>query len=107
MTSYDHRSVEEDFSWIQEDGTEKFEKTFEETTRPIRTLIRRTRASAEGTVTEAAGDARDADHVTVVMFVDQTLTRAGDREPALDSSRVVMEMVREDGDWLVDQVELR
>ena len=107
MTSYDHRTLEEDFAWIEQDGTGDFEATFSESTEPIRRLIERTEARAEGTVTEAAGDAEDVDHVTVVLFVDQRLRRAGDRRDAVDSSRVVMEMVREGDAWLVDSVLLR
>ncbi len=107
MTSYDSRSVEADFAWVHDDGTAKFEKTYARSTAPIRKLIARTGAHAEGRVSEAAGTATDATHVTVVLFVDQTLQRPGDRQPSVDSSRVVMDMVRSDGHWLVDSVELR
>lgn len=107
MTSYDHETVEEDFAWIEEDGTSGFQETFSESTEPIRELIVRTRATAEGTVTDAAGTAEDADHVEVLLFVDQVLEREGDEESSVDSSRVVMQMVRQGDRWLVDDVELR
>ena len=107
MTSYDYRSVDEDFAWIDEDGTSKFQDTFSESTKPIRQLITRTRATATGKVSDAAGTADDADHVEVLLFVDQQLKRAGDTKSSVDSNRVVMEMVREHGRWLVDDVELR
>jgi Mce-associated membrane protein len=107
MTTYDHRTLPEDFAWIEEDGTDSFEDTFSESTRPIRGLIRKTRATAEGRVTDAAGTATDRDQVTVLLFVDQVIERPGDQEPAGESSRVVMEMVRQDGRWLVDDVLLR
>jgi Mce-associated membrane protein len=107
MTSYDYRSVDEDFAWIDQDGTSKFQDTFSESTKPIRQLITRTRATATGKVSDAAGTADDVDHVEVLLFVDQELKRVGDAKPSLDSNRVVMQMVREGGRWLVDDVELR
>ncbi len=109
MTSYDHRSLEEDFAWVDEDGTDDFEETFSTSTRALRGIIEKSRATAEGTVTDAAGTAEDPDHVRVIMFVDQrTVTRVGTTpRRSGESSRVVMQMVREDGRWLVDDVELR
>lgn len=107
MTSYDSDSVDKDFAWVHDDGTAKFENTYAKSTAPIRKLIQRTGAHAEGRVSEAAGTATDPTHVTVVLFVDQTLQRPGDRQPSVDSSRVVMDMVRSDGRWLVNSVELR
>ena len=107
MTTYDHRSVEKDFAWIDEDGTDRFEDTFSESTEPIRQLITRTRATATGKVSDAAGTAEDPDHVEVLLFVDQVLKRSGDSKSSVDSNRVVMQMVRRDGRWLVDDVELR
>jgi Mce-associated membrane protein len=107
MTTYDHETVEEDFAWIEEDGTSGFQDTFTESTKPIRQLIERTRATATGKVSDAAGTAEDAEHVEVLLFVDQVLKRAGDARSSVDSSRVVMQMVRQEGRWLVDDVELR
>ena len=79
MTSYDYRSVEEDFAWIEEDGTDSFQEKFGESTKPIRQLIERTRATATGKVSDAAGNAEDAEHVEVLLFVDQQLQRSGPR----------------------------
>ncbi len=107
MTSYDYRTVEKDFAWIDQDGTARFQDTFSQSTKPIRQLITRTRATATGKVSDAAGTAEDADHVEVLLFVDQVLERAGDERSSVDSNRVVMQMVRRGGRWLVDDVELR
>jgi Mce-associated membrane protein len=107
MTTYDHKMLEQDFAWVEEDGTESFEETFAASTRPIRQLITRTRASAEGRVTDAAGTATDRDQVTVLLFVDQVIERVGERGETGESTRVVMEMRQVDGRWLVDDVQLR
>ena len=107
MTSYDHRTVDHDFAWVQGDGTASFQRTYAKSTEPIRRLVEQTQAHAEGTVTDAAGTADDPTHVTVLLFVDQALRHQGDRKAEIDSSRVVMSMVLQDGRWLVDDVELR
>ena len=107
MTTYDYRSVEKDFAWIDEDGTDRFQDTFSESTKPIRQLVTRTRATATGKVSDAAGTAEDPDHVEVLLFVDQVLKRSGDSRSSVDSNRVVMQMVYRGGRWLVDDVELR
>lgn len=107
MTTYDHRTLGEDFAWVEEDGTRSFRETYAESTEPIRGLIERTRAIASGTVTDSAGTAQDADTVEVLLFVDQELQRADEQRSSVDSSRVVMTMVRQDGRWLVDEVDLR
>jgi len=106
MTSYDFRTVDEDFSWVEEDGTAEFQETYAKSTEPIRELVEKTKATAEGTVTDAAATADDPAHVTVLLFVDQALRRTGE-DATIDSTRVVMHMVLVDGQWLVDDVELR
>jgi hypothetical protein len=106
MTSYDYRSVKEDFAWVRRDGTKKFEDTYAQSTRPIQQLIERTRATATGKVSNAAGTADDATHVTVLLFVDQAIRRPGDKQPSVEPNRVVMDMVKQGGRWLVDDVEL-
>ncbi len=107
MTTYDHRTLDQDFSWVEEDGTDSFEETFAASTRPLRGLIKKTRANAEGTVTDAAGTAEDEEHVRVILFVDQVIERGVDQQRTGESSRVVMEMVDQDGRWLVDDFDLR
>ncbi|RNL64820.1 hypothetical protein EFK50_02180 [Nocardioides marmoriginsengisoli] len=106
LTTYDYASLEEDFSWAETAGTAKFQDQYAEVSAPIRELVTETRAHAEGTVVDSAARAVDADHVTVLLFVDQTLTSKGSDRPTLDQPRLTMMMVREDGRWLLDEVKL-
>ena len=48
----------------------------------------------------------DETHVKVLLFVDQELKVPGKAKPRLEESRVIMQMVRQDGRWLVDDVQL-
>lgn len=106
MTTYDHRTVDEDFSWVDDAGTEEFQQTFSAASTDAIELIKGFKSSAKGTVIDAAATVVNADHVKVLLFVDQELKAPGQPEPKLEESRVIMQMVLEGGRWLVDDVQL-
>jgi Mce-associated membrane protein len=108
MTSYDYRTVEDDFSWAITSGTAKFRAQYDEASAPVKELVVEVKAHAEGKVVDSAATVRDTRHVTVLLFVDQALTsESAQTKRELDQPRVVMEMVRQGSRWLVDEVELR
>lgn len=107
MTTYDFRTVEEDFSWVDDAGTTGFQETFADATADAVEVIKGLRSSALGTVIDSAATIEDAGSVKVLLFVDQELTAPGQEQPKLEESRVTMQMVRQDGRWLVDEVELQ
>lgn len=107
MTTYDFRTVEEDFAWVEDAGTAEFQKTFTGASADAIELIRGLRSSAIGTVIDSAATVVDDRHVEVLLFVDQELKAAGKKRTELEESRVTMQMVREDDRWLVDEVELQ
>lgn len=106
MTTYDYRTIPRDFAWVNDAGTAKFRKQYAEVSAPIKKLVVAQKAHAVGSVVASAADVTDADHVTVLVFVDQTLTTPGVAQPGLDQPRVTMSMVRQGGRWLVDDVKL-
>jgi Mce-associated membrane protein len=106
MTTYDYRTLSHDFAWVDEAGTAKFRKQYAEVSAPIKKLVLALRARAEGSVVASAAEVKDADHVVVLVFVDQTLSNPGQSQPGLDQPRVTMTMVRQGGRWLVDEVKL-
>lgn len=106
MTSYDYATVESDFGWVDDAGTTRFRKQYAEVSAPIKKLVVQLKAHAVGKVVDSAVRLTDDDHATVLLFVDQTLTNPGEKQPGVDQPRVTMKMVRQDGRWLVDQVEL-
>jgi Mce-associated membrane protein len=107
MTTYDFRSVEEDFSWVEDAGTEEFQETFTAAADDAITMIKGLKSSAVGTVIDSASTFEDETRVRVLLFVDQELMVAGQDKPDLEESRVTMQMVLQDGRWLVDQVGLQ
>lgn len=110
MTSYRYQTADQDFAWVEDAGTDKFREQYAEVSKPVKELVVRLKAQAAGSVVASAPVVEDADHVTVLLFVDQELSsqgETGERSRGLDQPRVTMSMVREDGRWLVDAVELK
>lgn len=106
MTTYHFRTVDEDFAWVDDAGTEKFEENFTRAAEESVTLIKSLKARAAGTIVESSATAADAGHVKVLLFVDQEIRSQDERGVRLDQSRVTLQMVKQDGQWLVDEVEL-
>ncbi|MBO9520552.1 MAG: hypothetical protein J7518_03360 [Nocardioidaceae bacterium] len=107
MTTYDYQSVEDDFAWVDSAGTAAFRKQYAEISAPIKKLVVELKAKASGTVIASAPRVEDASHVEVLLFVDQQITNPGEAKPGLDQPRVTMSMVKSDGRWLVDDVQLK
>jgi Mce-associated membrane protein len=106
MTTYDHRTIDEDLAWVEEAGTEEFRDYFAAASERTRAFIERARATATGEVVASAADAEDPRHVEVLLFVDQTITAAGRPGEQVEQPRVTMQMVRVDGAWLVEAVDV-
>lgn len=110
MTSYDYRTLEKDFAWVDDAGTAKFRTQYAEVSQPIKKLVLQLKATAEGTVVASAPIVEDTRHVTVLLFVDQEISNPGGGgtgpQRGLDQPRVRMKMVRQDGRWLVDEVNI-
>ncbi|WP_332643714.1 hypothetical protein [Aeromicrobium sp.] len=107
LTTYDHTHLDRDFAWVKDGATSSFAKEYAATNEPLRDIITKLKADAVGTVVEASATVEDFEHVTVLLFVDQTITNGTDAKTRTERNRVVMSMVKRGGAWLVDDVELR
>lgn len=105
MTTYDYRSIDEDFAWVDEVGTEQFREDFTVASEPVKEVVSETRTHAEGKVIESLATLDDATHATVVLFVDQELTDVTSPPVKLDRTRIKAGMVLRDGRWLVESLE--
>jgi Mce-associated membrane protein len=106
MTTYSFRTVEDDFSWVDDAGTENFQRNFADASKDAIALIRSLKATAAGSIVDSSATAADADHVKVLLFVDQRIRSQGEKGSKLDQPRVTLQMVRQDGEWLVDEVQV-
>jgi len=107
LTTYDHTHLDRDFAWVNDGATSSFAKEYATANEPLRSIITKLKADAVGTVVEASATVEDSSHVKVLLFVDQTITNGIDSKSRTERNRVVMSMVKRDGRWLVNDVELR
>lgn len=107
MTSYDYRRLDKDYAWVNDRATADFAKQYREANKPLRGIVEKLKATARGTVSEAAATSESSTEVRVLLFIDQKITNTTSEETRSDRSRVVMLMVKRDGAWLVDDVQLR
>lgn len=107
VTTYDYRHLDKDFAWADDGATSSFAKQYREANKPLCGIIEKLKATAKGTVTEAAATADSDTEVQVLMFIDQRISDKTNKQTRSDKSRVVMSMVKQDGHWLVDDVQLR
>lgn len=104
LTTYDYRTLSTDFDWVVTAGTPTFRERYAEVSAPTKRYVTEFKVHAVGSVEDAAATAQDLDHVTVLLFVDQTLTSDAGAERQLATPRVRMSMVRSGEHWLVDDV---
>jgi len=107
LTTYDYTSLDKDFSWATDGATTSFAKEYSQANGPLRTVITKLKARATGSVNEAAATAESSSKVTVLLFVDQTISNGTNNKKRIERNRVVMTMVNQHGRWLVDDVTLR
>ena len=109
LTTYDHRSLDEDFAAVLETATGEFEKEYRDTTAQLRETFETTRAVAVAEVVgaglesaEVAGDGPQ--RAVAVVAVDQVIQTAN-APPRTERNRLRMALLRRDGTWLVERVE--
>jgi len=107
MSTYDYRTVEEDFAWVDTAATEEFKARFSAISLPSINLVKTFQSKALGEVVDSGVVVEDATHVKVVLFVDQRITGKAEGTSEPDQSRVTMHLVEQGGVWLVDNVELK
>ncbi len=106
VTTYDYAHLDEDFSWVDNGATPAFAKQYRDANKPLRSIIEKLKATAKGTVSEASAKAQTPSKVKVLMFIDQSITNKTNKQTRSDHSRVVMSMVKRDGHWLVNDLQV-
>lgn len=109
LTSYDHRTLEQDMARVLETATGEFEDDYRSTTAQLSGTFRQTEAVATSTVVAAGLEELEtpADgpvRAVVVVAVDQVIRTKG-AAARTERNRLRMELVRPEGTWLVSSVE--
>ncbi len=106
LTTYDHRTLDEDFSRVSDLATGDFAREYAETSGQLRPTLEQSQAVATSEVPAAGIEALDADPVraVVVLAVDQVIATVG-AQPRTELNRIRMTLVRPEQTWLVADVE--
>lgn len=108
--TYDYRTFGEDMAWVTESGTDSFNEEYSpEALEALRSqMVGPRELISRGRAVNSAATWEAEDRVKVLIFTDQTLTDTEIREaesPALHArSGVALTMVRDDDEWLVDEM---
>lgn len=104
LTTYDARTLEEDVARMAAVSTEEFAEEYRGTVEGLQARIAEQQATSTGSVVGSGVERLEGDTATVLVAVDQEITAAG-QEPRTEANRVRMRLVREDGSWVVADVE--
>ena len=105
ILAYDYRTLDADRDAAQRFMTssfaEQYTATFDKTVAPpARTYRAQVRAEVKGSSVVRA----TSDRVRVLLFIDQTTRSTANPRPQVALNRVEFDMVRTDGEWLVDDI---
>lgn len=109
LTSYDHRTLDEDVAAVLSTATGAFEQEYTSTVEQLRETFVSSQVVATSEV-KAAGlegevaDTEQGERAVVVLAVDQVIATAG-AEPRTETNRLRMTLVRPQDTWLVEAVE--
>ncbi len=98
-------TLDDDAAWAEEGATADFRAEYATILDGLRDTYGALGASSTGTVLASSPDASSADEVEVRVFAQQSVAQATSGTPTCVLSSVVLTMVRDDGAWLVDQLE--
>ena len=106
LTSYDHKTLVDDFDKVSSNATGQFAKEYKQVSANLTQLIKKHKAVSKGTVVAAGLVSGDTDRAVVLLFVDQTITNTNIEKPRVDRNRMRMTLRHDNGRWLIDDVKL-
>jgi len=106
MLSYDYTTLDEDFAWVGEDGTKTFAQAFAGTVDDVKGLALATSAHSEVRIRDSGVHLMDESHATVLVAADQKITEPAKAAQELQRWRIRFTLVKQDGRWLVDRLDL-
>jgi Mce-associated membrane protein len=105
VLSYNYKSLAADFAKAESALTPSFRKTYETTTaKAVEPLAAKYHAVSTAQVTSGGVISTGAARAQVVVFVSQQVTNTQLTAPRLDRSRIVVDLRRSNGRWLIDKL---
>ena len=106
LATYDHPDVDANLDAVVAEATPGFADRYREVSEGLRDLLASGEGTSKGTVSHAAVESVDGDTAVVLVFLDQEVTNVTVPEGRVDSSRMVVTVVRDGDRWLLDDAQL-
>lgn len=106
LATYDHTDVDANLDAVVAEATPGFADRYREVSEGLRELLASGEGTSNGTVTHAAVESVDGDTAVVLVFLDQEVTNVTVPDGRVDSSRMVVTVVRDGDRWLLDDAQL-
>jgi Mce-associated membrane protein len=106
FSTYDYRHLDADFAKVQSHLTGSFKADYASTSGSLKQLITQYRGVSTARVVGAAPSHVGAEHATVLLFLDQTVTNTAAPDPRLDRNRLTLSLLRAGDRWLVSDLQL-
>ena len=106
LTTYSYKQLAKQQTTLNAESTAKFRKTFADSSKTLDAVFTQLHAVATGTVVDAAVKAVSGTSAVVLVFVDQKASSTQLKKAQTQSSRLRMTLVRQQGKWLLDSVDL-
>ena len=105
VLTYHHDSFEEDIRTASAQLTPEFAEEYAQAMKQVRANTARNRISQEATAVSSAIISATQDEAQVLVFVNQTTSSARSRAEQVVRNRLVVDLVRVDGDWTIAGVD--
>lgn len=106
LDSYDYKDLDKSFDVVIAGATEPFKSQYSSTSTQLKDLLVQYQASATSRIVAAGVAGHTGDTVTVVLFVDQTVTNTTSPQPKSARNRLQLVMRKVGGRFLVAEAQL-
>ena len=106
LDSYDYQDLDVSFRAVLAGATDPFKGQYASTSEKLKELLVQYKAKASSEVVAAGVASHSGDTVTVVLFVDQTVTNANTPQSRVDRNRLQLTMRKVHGRFLVADAQL-
>ncbi len=105
VLTYQHDSFEEDVRTTSARLTPEFAEEYSQAMEQVRANTARNRISQEATAVSSAIISATEDEAQVLVFINQTTSSARTKAEQVVRNRLVVDLVRVDGDWTIAGVD--
>ncbi|MUM18709.1 hypothetical protein BI330_01710 [Mycobacterium sp. CBMA 623] len=106
MINLDYVDFDRNVAATLENSTGEFKDTYAKSTDQLRRTIVDNKAKAHGIVVDSAIASESANKVTVLLFIDQSVSNTAVPDGRMDRSRVSITMEKVGDRWLASKVEI-